>query len=229
VPVSDAFDGPDLRRSAEKSLGRAAAGRALIAAYVVRRGVDGEKNRQGSAGRATRNGRPMRRPGIDVCDIAEGSPAQLRMMRRVGGPPWGRRAGDPLRFGSIPRFSTPCGARPSGVGLVTSPSSTNSSQSASAERGAPEPLRRPRGRARSLHRCCAALRRSCRLAEACHEPRGRSATPSSCASRSVRSTQNGTRRSWKTSWASARCAAAPGAASSCDATVARSRQVRASS
>jgi hypothetical protein len=45
-----------------------------------------------------------------------------------------------LRFGSIPRFSTPYGVRPSGVGLATSPSSTISSRSTSAERGAPEPL-----------------------------------------------------------------------------------------
>ena len=36
----------------------------------------------------------MRRPGIDFSDIPEVSPAQLRVMRRVGRPPWGRRPAD---------------------------------------------------------------------------------------------------------------------------------------
>ena len=44
----------------------------------------------------------MRRPGIDFSDVPEVSLAQLRAMRRVGRPPWGRRSGDSLRFGSIP-------------------------------------------------------------------------------------------------------------------------------
>jgi uncharacterized protein (DUF4415 family) len=41
------------------------------------------------AGRAGKNGRPIRRGGIDFSDIAEASPAQLRAMRRVGRPPLG--------------------------------------------------------------------------------------------------------------------------------------------
>ena len=36
----------------------------------------------------------MRRPGIDFSDVPEVSPAQLRAMRRWGGPLWGRRSGD---------------------------------------------------------------------------------------------------------------------------------------
>ena len=46
------------------------------------------------AGRARRNGRPTRRQrrAIDLSDIPETSPAQLRAMRRVGRPPLGAAA-----------------------------------------------------------------------------------------------------------------------------------------
>ena len=41
------------------------------------------------AGRAGKNGAPTRRRGIDFSDIAEASPSQLQVMRRVGRPPLG--------------------------------------------------------------------------------------------------------------------------------------------
>jgi hypothetical protein len=57
----DALDGPDLRHSEDESrflrLGRALTGRVLMAAYTVRRGVDGESIRIISARRASRKER----------------------------------------------------------------------------------------------------------------------------------------------------------------------------
>ena len=43
-------------------------------------------------GRAARSGPRTRRPAIDFSDVPEASPAQLRVMRRVGRPPLGSAA-----------------------------------------------------------------------------------------------------------------------------------------